>query len=147
MKPEFNWKKRASVGNSELDWGQVTLIPTRHLRTQVTTPELSDPVQARVLRSLLPDSDSHNHYVFARETDSALVHVRRTRDAKRPAATQGQQSANNDNQQPGVTLPPALLAMGRLAEPALVRVKFFSRDTVVRAEAALLLNELHHVTK
>jgi hypothetical protein len=328
MKPEFDWKKRAAVGNSELDWGQVTLIPTSHLRTHVITPELCDPIQARVLRSLLPDSDSHNHYGFARETDSALVHVRRTRDTKRPAAlvgdffekflfyrgignfplpltitsqgdghfeltnagpdpirslflvtvhgqsvrfrkydavaaggrlrleqspqassidalseavvesliaetlfepearamvktwrdswfteegtrlfymlperltdellpltieprpdkvvrvmvgrmevmtpedearitqlvrthaaeraeavkraaenqaaTQGQQSVNN--LQPGVTLPPSLLAMGRLAEPALVGVKFFSRDTVVRAEAALLLNELH----
>jgi hypothetical protein len=39
-------------------------------------------------------------------------------------------------------LPKALVEMGRLAEPTLVRVKAFTMDSTIRDEAAILLNEL-----
>ena len=42
-------------------------------------------------------------------------------------------------------LPKSILKMGRLAEPALVRVKNISGDIGVRSEAASLLKELHAV--
>lgn len=88
MKPEFDWKKRAAVANSELDWGQVTLIPASHLRPSVTTPGLAERIQDRVAQSLMP-SGNQNHYVFARETDSALIHVHGDSDKLRPQAPVG----------------------------------------------------------
>lgn len=88
MKPDFVWNKRAAVGQSELDWGTVSLIPAGRLRPSLDTPGLADRVQAHLLRTLVPTSDER-HYAYARETESALVHVARPRDAKRPAAPSG----------------------------------------------------------
>ncbi len=89
MKPDFNFNQRAEIGNSELDWGRVTLIPTSHFRPQVTSPELADAIHQHTLRTIAPASDTHPHYGFARETDSALVHVRRTSGIERPYTPSG----------------------------------------------------------
>lgn len=78
MKPDFNFAKRAEIGNSELDWGRVTLIPTSRLLPAVSSPDIAKAVHERLLQTLAPDSGTHPHYVHARETDSAFVHVRRT---------------------------------------------------------------------
>lgn len=88
MKPEFHWTKRAAVANSELDWGQITLIPPSHLRPAITTPGLAERIQDRVAQALIPSGDQ-NHYVFARETASALIHIHRDSDKLRPQAPVG----------------------------------------------------------
>ena len=89
MKPDFDWNKRAAIENSELDWGRVTLIPTSHLRPQVSTPGLADRIHEHTLSTIVPGSDTHPHYAFARETDSALVHVRRAANKDRAYTPSG----------------------------------------------------------
>lgn len=89
MKPDFNFNKRAEIGNSELDWGRVTLIPTSHFRPQVASLELANLIHDHTLRTIAPASDSHPHYGYARETDSAIVHVRRTNVSERPYTPSG----------------------------------------------------------
>jgi hypothetical protein len=89
MKPAFDFKKRAEVGNSELDWGKVTLIPMDRLVPPLSSPEAAKAAHQRIIQTLAPDSRSHPHYDYARETDSAFVYVPHTRDASRPAAPVG----------------------------------------------------------
>lgn len=89
MKPDFSFQQRAEIKDSELDWGRVTLIPMSHFRPQVAAPELADLIQKHTLRTIIPASDVHPHYAFARETDSALIHVRRTHSDERPATPSG----------------------------------------------------------
>ena len=89
MKPEFDFKQRAEVGNSELNWGRITLIPVERLAPQLTSPEIAAAAQQRIAKTLAPDSHSHPHYVYARETDSAFIHVRHKPDDDRPAAPVG----------------------------------------------------------
>lgn len=89
MKPAFQWNKRAGLGQSELDWGTVTLIPVSHLETQVTTSASQTAVRRKLLDALLPGNLSEDHYVYARETDSALVHVHRPAGRTRSVAPRG----------------------------------------------------------
>jgi hypothetical protein len=39
-------------------------------------------------------------------------------------------------------LPESIIALGRLAEPALIRVRYIATDTKLRYEARILLNQL-----
>ena len=123
MKPDFDWNRRAAIENSELDWGRVALIPTSHLRPQVSTSGLAARIHEHTLSTIVPSSNTHPHYAFARETDSAI-------EVKEEVANKPKPSE-------------ALAQLGRLAEPALVRVKYFATNATVRNEAGLLLNELH----
>ena len=69
---------------SKLDWGRITLLPQAALRPAVGDEALAAEIASRAFAALPPGSDpdpelySGDHYYFARETDSALVHVRRT---------------------------------------------------------------------
>jgi len=74
MLPKFEWKNAVKIRDSELDWGTVQLIPESKLGNTVADKGLSEVIRQRLLGSLLPDTQG-NHYQFARETDSALVHV------------------------------------------------------------------------
>lgn len=74
MLPNFEWKNAVKIRDSELDWGTVQLIPESKLGNTVADKGLSEVIRQRTLGSLLPDTQG-NHYQFARETDSALVHV------------------------------------------------------------------------
>ena len=76
------------IGNSRLDWGEVHLIPEESLRPQVSDPQTADWLLKRLAPLALPGTAAAetwggsptpplaNHYFRARETDSALVHVR-----------------------------------------------------------------------
>ena len=123
MKPDFDWNKRAAIENSELDWGRVALIPTSHLRPQVSTSGLAARIHEHTLSTIVPSSNTHSHYAFARETDSAIEVKEEVANKPKPSEP--------------------LAQLGRLAEPALVRVKYFATNATVCNEAGLLLNELH----
>ncbi|HND56289.1 MAG TPA: hypothetical protein PLV92_27920, partial [Pirellulaceae bacterium] len=89
MKPAFDFKKRAEIGKSELDWGRVTLIPPERLMPHVSSPEIARAAHRRIVETLAPNSYSHPHYAHARDTDSAFVHVKHAQDNERPAAPAG----------------------------------------------------------
>lgn len=79
MAPTFDRKAALGdgemIGNSTLDWGEVDLIPLSTFRPDVGDDQLADFLQQRTLSTILPQGDRYSHYVYARETDSALVHV------------------------------------------------------------------------
>lgn len=89
MKPDFDFKRKVTIGNSELDWGRITLIPPERLAPPLSSPAIAQAVLDRLLETIAPDSDSHPHYRYARNTDSAIVHVRRDFDKTRPQAPRG----------------------------------------------------------
>ncbi len=66
------------IGNSVLDWGKVTLIPISQLLPQVDDPGLRNQIVGHLATSALPHGNNDQHYSAARETDAALVHVRRS---------------------------------------------------------------------
>ena len=63
------------VGHSTLDWGHIDLIPLSHLRPAIKDDLTAEWLRQRFLESILPPAGD-NHYQHARNTDSALVHVR-----------------------------------------------------------------------
>ena len=69
------------IGNGMLDWGEIDLYPVSSLRTQVKDQQTAEWMAQHLAHSILPNADG-NHYAAARNTDSALVHVRRERDPK-----------------------------------------------------------------
>ena len=78
MAPQFGVEPEGSrpFKKSMLDWGEIDLIPVANL-----TPNVKDPKTQAWLRNLIeqrvvPTEGTSNHYYHARETDSALVHVR-----------------------------------------------------------------------
>jgi hypothetical protein len=92
MLPRFDWEtasKGEPLGDSMVDWGTVRLVPEDLLRTSVANPALAARINDRVMRSLFPQSDVENHYVYARETDAALVHVHHDPDLNRPMKPTG----------------------------------------------------------
>ena len=80
MLPKFDasvaYKEGEPIGNSQLDWGTVTLIPTTALVPGIEDATLRAQVAEHVARTVLPRGANDNHYTQARATDSALVHVR-----------------------------------------------------------------------
>ena len=70
-----------SLKNGRLDWGRVTLIPESALRPNIDDGLLADAVARRAFEALPPGGDPEpelytgDHYYFARNTDSALVHI------------------------------------------------------------------------
>jgi len=63
------------VGNSTLDWGEIDLIPLSALRPELDDNQTAEWMQQRLAESILPPAEG-NHYGYARNTDSAFVHVR-----------------------------------------------------------------------
>jgi hypothetical protein len=59
-----------------LDWGTVHLIPIESLSTHVADRVLAKSMGHFVAEQILPAAVQHPHYVHARATDAALVHVR-----------------------------------------------------------------------
>ena len=92
MAPRFKLGEKLSMTDSVLDWGRVHLIPTDRLKAHVDNPQLRQLLEARMVTGLIPpDDNSKNHYFHARETDSALVQIRRAAsdDPKAPLAPAG----------------------------------------------------------
>lgn len=89
QQPDFNWLSNESLSGSVLDWGQVWIVPEDRVRADVADPQLAAQLQATIHKRLLPASDNHDHYSYARETDSALVYVERAGRKDRPLAPRG----------------------------------------------------------
>ena len=80
MTPDFSWNDATHppFKNSKLDWGEINLIPVRSLTPAVKDCETADWLRGLIAERVLPsDGAPSNHYYRARETDSALVHVKR----------------------------------------------------------------------
>ena len=92
MLPAFTvqqFRKPAPLGDSVLDWGKVTLIPESQFQTNIPAGKIADRVNAEVLNRLIPRVGRKPHYGYARETDSAIVHVQNEPDPKRPRMPSG----------------------------------------------------------
>lgn len=75
MLPLYDARVPTVRGPSELDWGQVMLIPEAALQPQLGDETLSQLLAARLMQAAPPTESGYGHYVAARETDSALVAV------------------------------------------------------------------------
>lgn len=79
MEPPFQLGERPPLKQSMLDWGDIHLVPMNGSESAVARTRLR-----------LPESDARFHYGHARETDSALVHVRLSKpDKSTPMAPSG----------------------------------------------------------
>jgi len=77
LAPNYAPGEKPTIKNSLLDWGKVHLIPTNRFVANVDNAEYRQFLESRMLHGLIPPEQyQHNHYFHARETDSALVHVR-----------------------------------------------------------------------
>ena len=80
MEPTFKLGETLPLKHSMLDWGDIHLVPVDGSESQA----------AARTRARLPESDPRFHYGHARETDSALVHVRLSKpDKSTPLAPYG----------------------------------------------------------
>jgi hypothetical protein len=77
-----------------------------------------------------------------RPEDEARVTALVQQSVKDRAAAQAEQREAKDSDAPRYKLPKAIIELGRLAEPALIRIRNISPDEATRAEAGLLLDEL-----
>ncbi len=76
-----------TVAEERIDWGKVHIIPNRLLETHISNPEVSGRVNRHIAMGLVPWLEDYNPYYKARETDSALLFVRRTPDQGPLAST------------------------------------------------------------
>ena len=78
MLPAFDPKAAYSVGepigDSSLDWGELTLIPIETLSPPIGVED-RQRVANHIANALMPRGNHDGHYVQARNTDSALVHL------------------------------------------------------------------------
>jgi hypothetical protein len=72
-RPEY----KRPFGTSKLDWGDVHLIPPASLAPAVKDEETRKWLQSMIEQRITPAAE-YNHYKYARDTDSAFVHVRRS---------------------------------------------------------------------
>jgi hypothetical protein len=69
-----------AIGNSSLDWGRVTLLPTSQLVPNLEDSTLREQISQRLAESVVPSALGDTHYTQARATDSALVHFQSEAD-------------------------------------------------------------------
>ena len=118
-------------------------VLTDELLPQTISPTPAELVRVMVgrLEIMTPESEQH-----VRDVVLASSRHRRAESIRRAALIE---AARNEAQpipefkEPVAKLPEALGSLGRLAEPALVRAKYYSTDAVIQQEAGLLLNSLH----
>ena len=92
MEPPFSLAANyegEKIGHSLLDWGKVHLIPLQKLRTHVNHIAAAAAIESRIPAALVPPALWNDHYVYARETDSALIHVDVPADTARPTLPVG----------------------------------------------------------
>lgn len=65
--------------NSSLDWGEIDLIPVSKLAPNVKDEKTKAWLHRIIQDRVTPTEGAHNHYYFARETDSAFVHLRQSK--------------------------------------------------------------------
>lgn len=90
MKPEYHWQQPEPLSGALLDWGKLWIVPESRLQANVADRQLAQRLQARMCQLLVPRAIDHEHYTYARETDSALVYVQRAGDPQHPLAPKGE---------------------------------------------------------
>jgi len=90
MQPEYRWENPEVLAGSVLDWGNVWIIPESRLEANVADRQLAEKLHTRMCQRLVPRAIEHEHYTYARETDSALVYVQRAGDPQHPLAPKGE---------------------------------------------------------
>jgi len=73
--PKVAYKEGEPMGDSSLNWGTVTLIPTATLVQDITDAKLSKQIESSLAHGAVPHGPNEYHYAEARRTDSALVYV------------------------------------------------------------------------
>ncbi|MCA9175059.1 MAG: hypothetical protein KDB14_11305 [Planctomycetales bacterium] len=90
QQPKFDskvaYREGEPVGGGAIDWGQVDLLPPSLFRPALSDASLSDVIAETMIARMLPNSSAFPHYAHARNTDSALVHVRLGHQAAKAAA-------------------------------------------------------------
>lgn len=78
MSPPYDSAKDYSraFDNSSLDWGEIDLIPASKLVPSVKDERTRTWLHRIIQQRVTPTEGSYNHYYYARETDSAYVHLR-----------------------------------------------------------------------
>ena len=89
MEPAFDPGRRTPLGRSALDWGRVWLVPDEGRTSSTAAPRSGAAPSRQDVAGLVPPAGESDHYAFARETDSALVHVQRAADRRHPLRPQG----------------------------------------------------------
>jgi hypothetical protein len=74
--------KGEAIGKSRLNWGSVDIIPIHEFVPNAPNAILAQTVSSRIAHSLVPHGANEQHYASARETDSAIVHVRNKEDTQ-----------------------------------------------------------------
>lgn len=64
------------IGQSSLTWKQVNIVPLSALAPNVADAALRQQLVESISHSLVPHANDEEHYAAARQTDSALVHIR-----------------------------------------------------------------------
>lgn len=76
MLPAYSAKRPETLGPSQLDWGEITLIPEASLRPNLNNGVLSAELAKLLMVGAPPLTEYQSrHYAAARQTDSALVAV------------------------------------------------------------------------
>ncbi len=70
------------IGKSSLNWGSVDIIPVSQLVPNTSDTKQHKSLSSSIIHSLIPHAANEQHYASARETDSAIVHVRNAEDTK-----------------------------------------------------------------
>ena len=87
--PAFKWFGQPPLKGGMLDWGKIWIVPEEQLKVDAVNPQLASQLRSRLLEEILPPAGEHDHYAYARETDSALVYAERQATKKRPLAPYG----------------------------------------------------------
>ncbi len=96
MQPDYTAERPQTLGPSQLDWGEITLIPESSLRPNLNDREISAELAKLLMVGAPPHTDLQSrHYAAARQTDSALVAV------NLPAPTSGPKGSPR-----GIFVPP-----------------------------------------
>ena len=78
MTPPYDSQNESTrpFDKSTLDWGEIDLIPVAKLAPNVKDERTRKWLHQIIQDRIAPTAGAYNHYYFARETDSAYVHVR-----------------------------------------------------------------------
>ena len=102
--------------------------------TDELLPLTIDPVPEETVRAMV------GRLEIMRPENEAQVTAHVQQSAKDRAAAEQRRADNADA--PPYALPEAIIQLGRLAEPALVRIQNIAQDNVTRGEAGALLHQL-----
>lgn len=134
----YEKEARAMVKTWQSSWFGEDGTRLFYMLPQTVTDELLplkiDPVPDEMVRVMV------GRLEIMRPEDEARVTALVQQSAKDRAAAE--QLRVDNPEAPPYPLPPAIVQLGRLAEPALVRVQNLSQDGTTRGEAGLLLDQL-----